>query len=150
MGWGHVNRLVAYGGLASLTPNEYKVALMMSTRALDAATDTNPADHYWAGWEELAVGIGLDLPPKIKGDRANKDRRDKLHETVRVACRGLEKKGWISGTVDHPLAGSRQVYRLHFPRLPLPPDDKGAEAPNVKGATAPGSIGAQPPDDKGA
>lgn len=104
-----------------LTQRELLVLATMAVTALDTPNGKGqPAGLYFAGWEHLAIHLGMEPSAKAK-------------EQIRRILQRLRSKGLIEGLEDHPRAGRRQTYKLRLDSvdtlLPLDVRDHPQVAP---------------------
>lgn len=149
MGIELVKLAVARGG--HLDKNPYKVLVAMCVQALDRSNGHHPADTYWAGWEVLALALGLDPDPPHDPvndpDGTLRERRVKrAQETVRRAIQVLAKQGYIVPT-RLARAGTRQRWVVD--RAALTEGQTLIEPPRKTGAEPPRGRGAEPPRETG-
>lgn len=91
----------------------YKVLLRMALSALDSpGKDGRPAEVYWKGWADLAIGLGRKPPDEMDASPEAERQRKWMKDEVRRATSALVRAGAVQRAVDNPGRGTRQVWKL--------------------------------------
>ncbi len=127
---------VSYRGLNG---RAFKMLNAMAWTALDRPNaEGMPARLYFAGWEPLAVAIGLE----VTGLDAR--GRSRVYESVRRTLSELEKVDAVQRLIDHPRTGTRQTFRLTLSAAGAPAKGRGTSPSETQGLCPSETQGLQP------
>ncbi|GAA2621980.1 hypothetical protein GCM10010411_67500 [Actinomadura fulvescens] len=148
MGVGNIK--LVYNRWRPLPNTSFRVLTWMALRSMDS--DDPPL--FWGGWEELALALGRDLPPRDATDPASTKERNKAYEAVKYAKKVLKRKGAITLVRDAG-PGRPAAYALNLSLGMVGTEFspvEGTQPPSFKprgralrGAESPAMEGTQPP-----
>lgn len=131
---GAANLELAHKRWRALRGDQWRALAWMALRSWDEGKQRNghPARHFWAGYPNLAFGMGLT-------EREDDELTDSQHDRVRRAVRALEARHAV--TVVTPGRGrERAVIALHLELAEVthlfgetPSDRGGLRPPQIVG-----------------
>lgn len=146
---GAENVKATFGTWGRLPDRAFRALVYMVNRTYDRPTDGKPPRTFWGGREELAVALGVTVPPR-PGQDVPQDVRDKVVKARKSAFKVTDKVVAIlvsEGAIERirePRSGIRAEYRLL-----LDPFQRGAEDPSTRGAEDPSRGGSMDPSSGG-
>jgi hypothetical protein len=138
--------MIAMVQYAHLPGTQYKALMKICATALDTPnTDGHPARWYYRGWEDLALGVGWNVPADTP---ANKKRRKTMRGEMNKIYRALAAAGAID-ELPHPGDGRRKAWYVALnPRLTggSPVESKPSPTPDRRVIHPPDRRVIHPPD----